>query len=377
MKQAVPVHILSGFLGSGKTTLLTQALDYYKESGRKPAVLMNELGDVNLDGMLVEDDVPMTEMLSGCICCTIRGDLGLELRELVLEHKPDVIFVECTGAANPMEMLDGVTDASLLTELELKSVITVVDAAQLLERHNKGVGKTYRLMQEQIRCATLLILNKSDLVSAVELAELQRVIREWNPVAPVTATVRCQMDITEFDRLDDAAGGDGRLPIRHIAEGSESDNQERSRQASEHDDCGHHACSGHHHEHHDHHVHDDHCSHDVHEARSDNDNAVLHHSHDHVMVYTHYFHGPVDSEQFETLIGKLPANVYRAKGILRFTDTASPFMFQYAYREMDFVKIAPKDELPIVAVFIGEHFSRQRLAAELEALERAAAVQKD
>ncbi|WP_028548287.1 CobW family GTP-binding protein [Paenibacillus sp. UNC451MF] len=344
MKKAVPVHILSGFLGSGKTTLLSQAIDYYKQSGKKPAVLMNELGDVNLDGMLVEDDVPMTEMLSGCICCTIRGDLGLELRDLIRDNDPDVIFVECTGAANPIEILDGVTDASLLTELELKSVITVIDAAQFQKQHEGGQSKTFRLMQDQIRCATQLILNKIDLIQPEAIASLEQGIRELNPVAPMTATVRCQVDMTLFDRLTEAAGTVSATEHAHREAG--------------HSECDAHGESGictdptHHHEHDElHHGH-------------------AHHSHDHVMVYTHYFSRPIDSEQFEELVGRLPQEVYRAKGILRFSDTASLFLFQYAYREMDFVKITPKEDLPNVAVFIGEHFSKERLAAELASLEQ-------
>ncbi|WP_163856293.1 CobW family GTP-binding protein [Paenibacillus elgii] len=324
-ERSVPVHILTGFLGSGKTTLLTRALDYYKLSGRKPAVLMNELGDVNLDGMLVDEDVPMTEMLGGCICCTIRGDLGMELKQLIEEHQPDVVFVECTGAANPIEMLDGVTDASLLTKVELKSVITVVDAAQLSERSHSPKGKTYRLMQDQIRCATRILLNKTDLVPPSELVRLDTLIRELNPAAPILPTVRCEIELSLFDRLE------GGVAERHQAASA----------------CG---TEGHDHDH---------------EHGSD----AHHHSHEHVMVYTHYFARPVDSEQFEALIGRLPQEIYRAKGILRFTDTVSPFLFQYAYREMDFVKIAPKEELPSVAVFIGEHFDRTSLRAELAALE--------
>jgi G3E family GTPase len=364
MKKVVPVHILSGFLGSGKTTLLTQALEYYKQKGKKPAVLMNELGDVNLDGMLVEAEVPMTEMLSGCICCTIRGDLGMELRELIREHAPDVIFVECTGAANPIEILDGVTDASLLTGLELKSLITVVDAAQLMERHTKGTGKTYRLMQDQIRCATELILNKTDLIEPSDLRKLEHVIRELNQVAPLQSAVRCQIDLTLFDRLEGAFG--------HL-----SSHAKPSTNGAE-DDCSHHhgeACSNPDHQHaddesiihHQTHTHDETHSHD--ETFSHGTKETAHHSHDHVMVYTHYFTNPIDSERFEELIGKLPAEVYRAKGILRFSDTASLFMFQYAYREMDFVKITPKEEVPNVAVFIGEHFSKAKLSADLSALE--------
>jgi G3E family GTPase len=370
MEKIVPVHILSGFLGSGKTTFLTQALDYYRMSGKKPAVLMNELGDVNLDGMLVDDEVPMTEMLSGCICCTIRGDLGMELRELIKEHTPDVIFVECTGAANPIEILDGVTDASLLTKMELKSLITIVDAAQLLERHKKGQGKTYRLMQDQIRCATELILNKTDLVSATDLLMLEQIIREWNQVAPMTATVKCQIDLTILDRLDEATGAFDEQPTAdheqgHVHKGAV---------------CNHPSHNGdHEHSENDTHAHEHTCSHNhtLDEANADTHELAeeAHHSHDHVMVYTHYFNKPINSEQFEELVSKLPAEIYRAKGILQFTDTASLFLFQYAYREMDFVKITPKENVPNVAVFIGEHFSKSKLSADLTALEHALSVE--
>lgn len=349
MAKAVPVHILSGFLGSGKTTLLSQAIDYYKQNGKKPAILMNELGDVNLDGMLVEDDVPMTEMLSGCICCTIRGDLGLELRDLIRDNDPDVIFVECTGAANPVEILEGVTDASLLTELELKSVVTVVDAAQLLAQLDHGKSKTYRLMQDQIRCATRLILNKIDLVSPLQLPRIEQAIRQLNEVAPMTATVRCQVDLSLLEKLDNGSGAVPSTSALGTGASAACDHtHEHEHGESCHD-------PSHHHEHHEHHSHD---------------HTASHHSHDHVMVYTHYFQGPIDSERFEALVGRLPQEVYRAKGILQFSDTASLFLFQYAYREMDFVKITPKEQVPNVAVFIGEHFSKEKLASELAALEQ-------
>ncbi|CAG7628639.1 CobW family GTP-binding protein [Paenibacillus allorhizosphaerae] len=338
MKQAVPVHILTGFLGSGKTTLLTQALDYYKSLGQKPAVLMNELGDVNLDGMMLGAEVPMSEMLGGCICCTIRGDLGMELKQLVDEHAPDVVFVECTGAANPIEILDGVTDASLLTAMELRSVVTVVDAAQLSERSAKPKAKTFRLMEDQIRCATQLLLNKADLVEPEELVRLEALLREWNPSAPIARTVKCAVDMSLFDRLS------GRPDHRQLHESTAGDHIHSEA-------CGH----------------GEHCGHTHHDEKHGHDGH--HHTHEHVMVYTHYFQTPIDSESFEALIGKLPAQIYRAKGILRFTDTISPFLFQYAYREMDFVKIAPKEEVPNVAVFIGEHFDKSELVDELAKLE--------
>ncbi|WP_159883678.1 CobW family GTP-binding protein [Paenibacillus puerhi] len=349
--QAIPVHILSGFLGSGKTTLLTRALDYYKLNGRRPAVLMNELGEVNLDGMLLDAEVPTTEMLGGCICCTVRGDLGMELKQLIDEHQPDVIFVESTGAANPIEMLDGVTDASLLTHVKLASVITVVDAAQLSEKLHTPRSKTFRLMSDQIRCATLLLLNKTDLVPQAEWAGLEAAVRELNDTAPMLPTIRSEMDFTLFDKLE---RGSVTLATGAASACSCGSPGEGMNQGHEHES---HAPS---------------CAHSL--AGEGASAHSPHASHEHVMAYTHYFSGPIDSEQFEALIGRLPQDIFRAKGILRFTDTASPFMFQYAYRQADFIKIAPKAEVPSVAVFIGEHFDKTWLEhqlAELEAGEHA------
>ncbi len=262
----IPVHILSGFLGSGKTTLLTRALDYYQLNGRKPAVLMNELGEVNLDGMQVSAEVPMTEMLGGCICCTIRGDLGLELKQLIDEHQPDVVFVESTGAANPMEMLDGVTDASLLTRVELASVVTVVDAALFAEKSESPKSRTYRLMADQIRCATLILFNKTDLVPPSEWLRLEALIRELNPSAPIVRTVRSEIDFTLFDRLE---GG----VVRHHRDNALGCTCAEGHSHHEHPDD--HGCAVHHAEH---------------SGHSEDAAKAAHHSHDHVMAYTHFFH---------------------------------------------------------------------------------------
>lgn len=314
----VPIYLLSGFLGSGKTTLLTGLLDNWKARGLKTAVIMNELGDINLDGQMVGDDVPMSEMLSGCICCTIRSDLSLEIKTLIDEHKPDVIVIESTGAANPMEIMDGVTEAALYCKIELKAVITVVDGPELLQRNRSGKGKTFKLMREQIKCATKLLLNKIDKLEPDELVEAQQLLREMNAVAPMIPTIRCKVD-------DWAA-----------LEGTAEDVILTSSGQIEHD--------------HDH-------------------DGGHHHTHEHVMVMTHYMNGAVDSEKFEAFLKQLPDHVYRAKGIVSFSDTASRFLFQYAYRETDFIRITPQGDVNDVAVFIGEHFSKEMVLEELLKLE--------
>ncbi|WP_201008407.1 CobW family GTP-binding protein [Paenibacillus glycanilyticus] len=322
----IPIYLLSGFLGSGKTTLLTGLLDQWQAQGLKAAVIMNELGDINLDGQMVGDKVPMSEMLSGCICCTIRSDLSLEIKTLIDTHQPDVIVIESTGAANPMEIMDGVTEAALYCRIELQSVITVVDGPELLQRSRSGKGKTFKLMRDQIRCATRLLLNKADKLAPDELVEAQQLVREINAVAPVMTTVRCQVEDWAF--IERQAEDASQLSGVGVHKGeAESEHGHRD---------------SHHH----------------------------HHTHEHVMVMTHYLNGAVDSVAFEAFLKQLPDHVYRAKGIVTFSDTASRFLFQYAYRETDFIRITPQGEVNDVAVFIGEHFSKDAVLEELRKLER-------
>lgn len=319
MEQSLPVYILSGFLGSGKTTLLQRLLDHWTLQGLRPAVIMNELGEVNLDGLLVEQSVPMAELLGGCICCTSRGDLSTELTTLVKKESPDVVIIEATGAANPLEIVDAVTETSLYQQVELKGLITVVDAAHLLELYRSQQGATYRLMQEQIRCASVLILNKTDRIQAAEIAEISEVLRKWNAYAEILPAVRCELEPEVL------LGSVGAVHMEDRPAGEAGDNGAE---------------------------------------------GEMHSSHDHVMAYTHYFKNPVNSEEFERFVKELPRDVYRAKGIVTFNDTSSRFLFQYAYREADFMKITPQGEVPDVAVFIGEHFSSGELRTGLLRLEK-------
>ncbi|MDQ0876506.1 G3E family GTPase [Paenibacillus sp. V4I3] len=373
----VTVYVLSGFLGSGKTTLLTKAIDHFTEAGRKPAVIMNEIGEVNLDGQLIANEVPMSELLGGCICCSSRGDLATALKELVTEEQPDLIFIESTGIANPMEIIDEVTDASLILPVELKAVITVVDAPQLLELSRTSRGKTYRLMQEQIRCANLLLLNKADLLQEAALQEVDALVREWNPYASVHYTVFSQIDMRLIEMLEEEQGQKQHLNAKH----NDTNNNVQHNANHHYEDHIEDQYDAHNDADRDHDVHHATYSSEDHELHESRDNlhhdhghdhthdSHHHHSHNHVMAYTHFFERAVDSNAFEEFVSKLPQEVYRAKGILSFSDTSSRFLFQYAYREMDFVKITPKGDVPDVAVFIGENFSKDAVRTELLKLE--------
>ncbi|GGN90082.1 CobW family GTP-binding protein [Saccharibacillus kuerlensis] len=318
MHTEVPVYLLSGFLGSGKTTMLQRLVAYWQEKGMKPGVVINELGDVNLDGLLVESEVPTAELLDGCICCTVREDLAGELAMLVERDRPDVVVIEATGAANPIDLLDSATETAMYAGINIKGLITVADAAHLLEMYRNRGGRTYALMQDQIRCASVIVLNKMDRVSKEEAAELESAISGWNAYAPIIRTVRCETDLGILLDIGFSPERQEQEPLQKMPSGGF---------------------------------------------------AMLGSGHEHVTSYTHRFNRPVDSERFQAMIKDLPREIYRAKGLLTFSDTASRFLFQYAFQELDFIKVTPQGQLDDIAVFIGEHFSASELFEKLTELE--------
>ncbi|MBO2944281.1 GTP-binding protein [Paenibacillus sp. F411] len=328
MTTKVPIVILSGFLGSGKTTLLTKMLQFYTSRQLTPAVIMNEVGDVNLDGLLVGEDIAMREMLSGCICCSISGDLGLEIRDLIQEASPDLILVEATGVANPMETFDAVTDAAILIPIEMHAMVSVVDANHFLHWHRKGKGRTYHLMMDQIRCASILLLNKSDLISPAELDETRQLLVKLNPHAAVHVTTYCQIEDELLEQVLE-------IPTRPIAyEGIQKND---------------HAATSSDHDHH-----------------SSPEQPDHHHTHSHVMAYTYYFEQPIDQESFTNMITQLPKHIYRAKGVYTAADTGERMLFQYAYQKVDTFRINPQGKVEDVAAFIGEQFSKDSLKKQLD-----------
>ena len=201
----IPLHLISGFLGSGKTTLLKRLLDHCLASGLKPAVMMNEYGEVNIDGELLRGQgFSVREMSNGCICCTIGATLGLALQE-VAALGPDVIFVEATGLADPIELIDQATKEEVLTVVRLASLIAVLDPvnfARLAEELHAGI-------RQQTELADFVLLNKRDLAAAATLADLTAQIRQLNPRAQIVLTERGEMD---YGRILAASASTARPP---------------------------------------------------------------------------------------------------------------------------------------------------------------------
>ena len=180
-KKQIPVTVLTGYLGAGKTTLLNRILS--EDHGRRYAVVVNEFGEIGIDGdLILRADEELFEMNNGCICCTIRGDLIKTLHGLLNKGGDfDAIVVETTGIADPGPVAQTFfVDGYLRSKTELDSVTTVVDAKHVQQRLDDS-----REAVEQIAFADQIVLNKTDLVSEDELRGVEMRLRKINPLAPI------------------------------------------------------------------------------------------------------------------------------------------------------------------------------------------------
>lgn len=223
MKDRIPVTVLSGYLGSGKTTVLNYVLN--NREGMKVAVIVNDMSEINIDAALVKGEgnlsrteEQLVELSNGCICCTLREDLMVEIKRLSEEERFDYILIESTGISEPMPVAQTFTYADETSGIDLTRLarldcmVTVVDANRfwhdfssgesLLDR-NQGTGEedtrdVVDLLIDQIEMCDVLILNKCDLVEEEELIRMESVLRKLQPEARLIRTVRGQIDPKEI-----------------------------------------------------------------------------------------------------------------------------------------------------------------------------------
>ncbi len=301
----IPVTVLTGYLGAGKTTLLNRILT--EQHGKKYAVIVNEFGEIGIDNdLVVEADEEVFEMNNGCICCTVRGDLIRILEGLMKRRgKFDAIIVETTGLADPAPVAQTFfVDQEVQETARLDAVVTVADAKWLSARLKDAPEA-----KNQIAFADVIVLNKTDLVDAAELREVEARIRAINPYAKLHKTQRCAVPL-EAVLERNAFNLDRILEIEpDFLTEDDHDHHEHG-----YDDHAHH---GHAHGH-----------------------GGLKHYHDEDMQSVAIAHdGDVDAQKFmpwlNDLVQREGGKILRSKGILAFKGEPKRFVFQGVHMMLD------------------------------------------
>ncbi len=413
-----PVLLLTGYLGSGKTTLLNRILA--NERGIRFAVIVNDIGEVNIDADLIEkggivggDDESLVALQNGCICCTLKMDLVKQLGDIIAMHQFDYIVIEASGICEPEPIAQTLaTYPQYLGQEALKegfarldAIVTVVDALRM--RDEFGLGDDLRgahgeedlasLVIQQIEFCNIVLLNKASEVSADDLAHVTAIVRELQPKAQIIPCDYGEVDLnlllnTNLFDFNSVAGSARWVELLEDHEDHEHDHDEDAEDEHEH---------GHHHHHHGH-------DHDE-DAEDEHEHGHHHHHHHHhhhdgegealeygIETFVYQRHRPMDLMKFDTFVSqRWPAAVIRVKGLAFFQDQPDIcFLFEQAGRQFDLKNAGqwfatmPADELrafqaqhPEILkdwdakygdrmqklVFIGHGMDREAIEAELDA----------
>lgn len=267
------VDIISGFLGAGKTTLISKLL---KEAlnGEQVVLIENEFGEIGIDGGFLKDSgVEIREMNSGCICCSLVGDFGTSLKEVVDKYHPDRIIIEPSGVGKLSDVIKAVKDLHIENEIQLNSASTVADASKV-KVYMKNFGEFFN---NQIEHAGTIILSRTQNVNEDKLKKAIELIRQVNPDAHIITTA---WDDIEGTQILGAMENVTNLELEMLAQQAEKTHEAHEHEHHHHHDgeccCGHHHDEDHDHDHHDH-EHDEHDHHHGEEHEHHHD----HHDHNH------------------------------------------------------------------------------------------------
>lgn len=293
------IDIISGFLGAGKTTFIKKLL---KEAiaGEKVVLIENEFGEIGIDGGFLKDSgIEIREMNSGCICCSLVGDFGRSLNEVLTKYTPDRVIIEPSGVGKLSDVMKAVCDVAGEIDVVLNGSVTVVDA-QKCKMYMKNFGEFFN---NQIESAGTIVLSRTDVADADKVAQCVEMIREKNPKAAIVTT--------PIDKLT----GEQLLAIieKPTDDMAEKLLEEVKEGHHHHHDDDEECCCGHHHHHHDddddedehehHHHHDDDeecgCGHHHHHDDDDDEDEHEHHHHDGECGCGHHHHHHHDHDADE------------------------------------------------------------------------------
>lgn len=396
----IPVLLLTGYLGSGKTTLVNHILS--NGQGIKFAVIVNDLGEVNIDadliqkgGVVDQKDDSLVALQNGCICCTLKMDLVEQLRDLAKMGKFDYIVIEASGICEPEPIARTICSIPSMSEeytrygtCRLDRIVTVVDALRMrdefacgddLARKDLGEDDIENLLIQQIEFCDMILLNKVSEVSPEDLARVKRIIRVLQPKAEI---IECDYGRVDLDRLIET----GKFNFERVATSAGWISQierplDELEEENVHEEDHHHHDEDHHHEEHHHHHH----HHDEGEAEEYG-----------ISTFVYYRRPAFNIHRFDRFVAtNWPKGVIRAKGICYFSHNRDmSFLFEQAGSQKQlsnaglWYAAAPKEELEAMMrqepglrrdwderygdrmqkiVFIGQHLDKEQLTRDLDA----------
>lgn len=347
-KNETPVLLLTGYLGSGKTTLVNKILSNNK--GIKFAVIVNDIGEVNIDADLIEkggvvdqQDDSLVALQNGCICCTLKMDLVQQLSDIVKQQRFDYIVIEASGICEPAPIAQTICaypqiypDLAKDGRAVLDNIVTVVDARRMCDEFSAGndllkkdLGEDdiENLLIQQIEFCSFVLLNKVDDVSPEELEKVRRIVRALQPKAEI---IECNYGDVDFDRILDTRDFDFdrvATSAAWIAAIENEDNDDHDEHEEHHHHDHHEEEHGHHHHHHHHHHHDhDHLENEEHgEALEYN-----------IDTFVYYARRPMDLNFFDDFVArKWPKSIIRCKGLCYFDNEKDVcYVFEQAGRQV-------------------------------------------
>ena len=330
-KKQVPITLLCGYLGAGKTTLLNRVLTNQK--GYKVAVIVNDIGEVNVDERLISKEAKITDssslvpLTNGCICCTLKSDLVQQIENLINTGKFDYIMIEASGVCEPMPIAQAIQQ---IETGKIDNVVGVVDASRLVDEFDEGKSLLKQdieeediesLLIQQIEFCSTLIVNKRDLVTDEQMKMVRAVINKIQPTVKVFETTKCDVPVEEVigtDRFDCETVYASAGWVKALEEhDKEEDDDDDDHDEHEHD---------HDHEEHEHHDHDD----DDHDHNHE-EGHHHHHHHEHkhegesedeygIGSFVYYRRRPFNRIKLDEYASKWPRNIIRSKGVIWFSD---------------------------------------------------------
>ena len=353
-KAKTPITLLCGYLGAGKTTLLNNVLK--NQEGYKVAVIVNDIGEVNVDASLIakganitdtQDIVPLT---NGCICCTLKGQMAKNIEKIIASGKYDYIMIEASGVCEPMPIAqqlmaikNGVLDNIVGVVDAMRLVDEFASGEKLLEKDKIGEEDIESLLVQQIEFCSTLVINKIDLVSESDKKKVRQVIEALHPGVKVIETSMGNVKVSDvlstssfdFERVWEEAGWCQALS----ADGSLGDEEDEGNpdyhgqhHEHEHEHAGEHEEHAGEHEEHEHHHHDDdEDEHEGHEHGEHEHGEHEHHHHEHrhegesedeygIGTFIYYRRKPFDRKKLQAYVNKWPKNIIRSKGTIWFSD---------------------------------------------------------